>query len=184
MNYQARFSGRQILIILLLLVFLLAGCGRSNNSGTGAPPTSSPSPPMVRVSTDVVKISTAEVDIGANGSAEATVKVSVTPGFHVNANPPSFPYLIPISVEQHANQVGCIAMGKPSYPQATIRKFAFSKEPIAVYEGDVPIKLPLRAKCNASIEQPVLLTVRVQACDDEKCYPPATADFTIGANVK
>jgi len=173
-------------VIFLLLIFALEGCSRSSSSDAGRPPQiAATSRPEVRLSTDVVKLSSSKVEIAAGGTAEATLTLSVSAGFHVNANPPSFPYLIPTSVEQHPDPVAHITMGKPVYPRPVDKKFAFSEQPIAVYEGEVPIGLPLRAERQAPKgEAPVFITVRVQACDHEKCYPPASVDFTVTLNVK
>lgn len=117
-----------------------------------------------------------------NGSADAAVTLSIASGYHVNANPATFPYLIATQL-QAAGGDG-LSTGKPIYPAAVKKKFEFAPEPLAVYEGEAAIKLPLRAENNATKgDRSLPVKVRVQACDSEKCYPPATIEGSIPINV-
>jgi len=131
----------------------------------------------------VVKLSAEAVSIPAGGDLDARVLDSISPGFHINANPATFPYLI--ATELTTGKTAGIAVGVPVYPAAVKRKFQFEPQPLAVYEGDAPIKLSLRADKTAGAGSRSLpITVRVQACDQEKCYPPATLNSTISVTVK
>ena len=191
----------RILIGLVLSMILLAACGRREgggiSSGTGGwPPSSSSSSPIeVSSSAQVVKVTTTPVEIAQNAFAEAIVKLSITPGYHVNANPATFPYLIPTEVRRIPEPDGfCARVGTLTYPAAKSLRFAFAETPLAVYEGDVEIKLPLRipkrseSGCygypTSGAHGSLSFTVRVQACDDEKCYPPANLETTIPIEVK
>ena len=169
--------------LLLLLVLALGGCKHRIHSATGERPTASSSPARVSSSADVVTVRSADVSIPAGGKADATVTLSVSPGYHVNANPATFSYLIPTAVNPGTAE-GVIA-GKPIYPVAQKKKFQFAEEALAVYEGEVQIKLPLRAEANAGKgARSLLVDVRVQACDSEKCYAPDTLKTMIVADVK
>jgi hypothetical protein len=106
------------------------------------------------------------------------IALSISPGFHINANPATFPYLI--ATEVTANKLEGINIGAPVYPAAVKRKFQFAEQPLAVYEGEASIKLNLRAEANAATGRKSLpINVRVQACDEEQCFPPATINTTI-----
>ncbi len=80
--------------------------------------------------------------------------LSVKEGWHVNANPASSPYLIPTEIKDGARNV--------TYPPGKVMTFAFSKEPLSVYDGDVV--LPFEA------DGPVMVVY--QACDDTRCLAP------------
>jgi hypothetical protein len=109
--------------------------------------------------------------------------ISISPGFHVNANPATFSYLI--ATEVTAGKIAGIAVGTPSYPTAKKKKFQFAEQPLAVYEGDVPIKLNLRAEKGALAgTQSLPITVKVQACDEQQCFPPATLNSSISVTLK
>jgi len=123
------------------------------------------------------------VQIPGNGSADAVLNLSISPGFHVNANPATFSYLIPTQLT--TGKAEGIAVGPPVYPAAEKKKFQFAEQPLAVYQGEIPIRLNLRAETNAAAGLHSLpVNVRVQACDEEQCFPPATINTTVSVTVK
>ena len=175
--------------LICLLFLLFAGCTHNTNPGT-TPPVASPG--EISSSAQVVKVSTPPVSIPVNGSVDANVMLSISPGFHINANPATFPYLIATEVQHTVDpDSGLPFMGKPIYPPPVNKNFAFAEQPLAVYEGEITIKLPLRSprpgECyncylqGAHLSFPI--TTRVQACDHDKCYPPANIENTIPINV-
>jgi predicted component of type VI protein secretion system len=171
------------LVPCLGVTIALAAC-RGSETNSKSPTVAGASPtPVVSLSSDVVKISPSAVQIPANGSAEALVTLSISPGFHVNANPATFSYLI--ATQLTAGKVEGITVGTPGYPAAVKKKFQFAEKPLAVYEGETPIKLNLRTETNAAAGSRSLpVNVRVQACDEEQCFPPATINTTISVTVK
>ena len=119
-----------------------------------------------------------EARLKAGGSGEAVVKLDITDGFHVNANPASDKFYIP--TELTAGPEAGVTPGKPSYPKALTKKFKFADKPLAVYEGRAEIRLPLRAEASAAKGPHTLRArVRVQPCNDEACLPPRTLDVSI-----
>lgn len=169
-------------VLCLLTAFVLSGCTKGTHSETGGSPVSR-SPAAITSSADVVKVRAASVSFPAGGKIDANVLLSISSGFHVNANPATFSYLI--ATEVTPGKVEGITVGPPSYPGAVKKKFQFAEQPLAVYEGDVLIKLPLRAEKNAATgPRSLAIAVRIQACDDEQCFPPATLDATIAVDVK
>lgn len=176
---------RSLLVTCCLVIsFALVACNRTNSSNANeAPPSSSSPAPGNYSSANIVKVQTTAASIPAGGSVEATVTLSISAGFHVNANPATFSYLIPTEVT--TGNIEGITAAKPTYPVAVKRKFQFANEPLAVYEGDAQIKLPLRAEKNAAKgARPLPVYVRVQACDHEQCFPPATLTTRIDVEVK
>ena len=169
--------------LCLALAFVMEGCSQGIHSATGGWPPASPTVPAgISSSADVVKVRSADVSIPAGGNADATVTLSISPRYHINANPATFPYLIPTAVNPGKSE-GIIA-GSPVYPAGQKKKFQFAEEPLAVYEGAVQIKMPLRVATNITGPGRLPISVTVQACDHEKCYAPATLDATITVNVK
>ena len=133
-----------------------------------------------------VKSSADAVRLGGTGSAttgltgEANVLLVVDDGYHVNANPATFPYLI--ATEVTMDKVDGLEFGKPIYPSAEKKKFEFADQPLAVYEGQVKIRVPFTATTKG--ERSVPYHVRIQACDNDKCFPPATIDGATSVEVK
>src|SRR5712692_4819476 len=182
--------------LCLALAFVLEGCSHGIHSETGGwPPASSSSPASISSSADVVKVRAADVSIPAGGNADATVTLSISPGYHINANPATFSYLIATEVRQVPAPHGiCVAIGKVVYPTGINKKFVFAEKPLAVYEGEVVIKLPVHVPrpneggcygyLTKGAQDSLPIEVRIQACDSEKCYPPTIVDATVTVDVK
>lgn len=167
---RLRFSA----CLSILLVF--AGCAKTNQ------PTETPVA-NVRSSADVVKVSVAPLTISAGGSGEAIVKLSISQGYHVNANPATYDYLIATQLTPGTTEG--VTAGKPIYPAGKKQKFQFADEPLSVYDGDTQIKLPLNSPADVGGGQrSVPLNIRVQACDQEKCFPPDTLRAAISVDIK
>jgi len=167
-------SSHLIPIVFCAAVALFtAACTGQPATETKPPAEKSNQPSGVRTSADVVKVSAASIDVTSGSSAELAIPISIQPGYHVNANPATFDYLI--ATEVTVDKSDGLTFGKPAYPASEKRKFQFAEQPLAVYEGNVQIKLPLQAAPNAAKgNRSLALHVRVQACDEEKCFPPDT----------
>lgn len=111
------------------------------------------------------------------------IRLAIQSGYHVNANPPTFSYLIP--TELAITPADGVSIGAISYPPGINVKLGFSEKPLAVYEGDIAIKVTMKADKSAKPgERSLSAKLRIQACDDQVCYPPGTRDLTIPVTVK
>lgn len=180
---------QRLVICALLGGMLAAACHRDNGGGIGSgsggwPPAPSATQPAVSSSAQVVKvIIPSAVAISPGQSAQAILTLSISTGYHINANPATFPYLI--ATEVVPERAEGIVTARPSYPVGEKRNFQFADQALAVYEGETQIKIPVSADAKATAGQRSLpITVTVQACDDEKCFPPATLKATIPIEVK
>jgi hypothetical protein len=150
---------------------------------SGASPAATPARVVQVTSLNFVKASAAEAQVSAGGSGEAIVTVSVQSGYHVNANPPSDAYLK--ATELIVQPGDGLTVGFVKYPNAANKKFSFSEKQLAVYEGEVPIKVLLKAAAAATKGSHRLAArLNVQACDNQLCYPPATIEMSIPISVK
>ncbi|MBC7910175.1 MAG: hypothetical protein H7Y30_06725 [Pyrinomonadaceae bacterium] len=172
----------------------MTACRGTENKTPDAPVAATPQSPAASPDADaapektppenVVQAEAPSADLMRSARANVPVRVTIAKGYHINANPPSFPYLIAteLTVEPKAGFV----IGKPVYPASVTRKFAFSKDPLAVYEGNVVIKMPIsiaEGKPPYS-EHGLNGKLRYQACDDDTCFPPNTLDVNLHAVVK
>jgi hypothetical protein len=123
------------------------------------------------------------VEIPAGGSAEAVVRVNVQSGYHINANPPTYPYLKATALEIPSGEGVSVAF--ITYPKALDKTFPFAEKPLAVYEGTTELKATLKAdKAAKPGERSLPAHLRIQACDDQVCYQPGTLELAIPVNVK
>ncbi len=182
------------LALCLFLALAVAACSKEVRTGNGGglAPGQGPKPMAVSSSAQVVKVTPSPATISPNNSVDAVVTLSISPGFHINANPATFSYLIATEVSHTVDPDESLpVMGKPIYPTPVSKKFSFAEQPLAVYEGEVNVKLPLRLpdpkRTYGKIGSGPLsfpITTRVQACDEEQCFPPATINTTISVTVK
>ena len=168
-----------------LIVFsclLLAACAKPA-ANTNQPVSATGAEPPRITSTGVVKATPQEVTLAKGASGYATVRLEIQNGYHINANPPSYPYLI--ATELQVPPAGGISVDFISYPDALTRKFSFAEGPLKVYEGETLVKAMLKAGQSAETGQHNLSAkLRVQACDDQVCYPPGTIDLILPVTVK
>ena len=168
----------KICLWLLAVCCLATACAKPPTNDTQ----STSEPPAIN-SVDVVKANAQEVTIGAGESGETVVRLQISNGYHVNANPASFSYLKPTQLELTA--ADGIAVEFITYPDPLTRKFSFSEKPLAVYEGETTLKARLKAdKASKPGTHNLSAKLRVQACDDKVCYAPGTIDLVVPVNIK
>jgi thioredoxin:protein disulfide reductase len=163
---------KRTVLFCLLFVFAVACAGnesvpQTDNKSVKVEKTEQPN------SAEAVKFSARKTRIKAGSSGEAILKLEIQPPFHVNANPPSDENLIPTSIEFEAKNG--VTFEKPIYPAGKSKIFQFSDKPLAVYDDEVEIKLPV--KTDAKVvkgEQTVTGKLRFQPCDEAVCYRPQT----------
>jgi hypothetical protein len=173
------------LIGFALLLFTSSACSKTVPNATSE---SANAPAASRgaqriTSEGVVKVAVQPGEISAGGLAEVSVRVTIQSGYHVNANPPTYPYLKATQLE--LSPADGISVGSVIYPQALDKKVAFAEKPLAIYEGEIELKTMLKADKAAKIGARSLpAKLRIQACDDQVCYQPGTLDFAIPVNIK
>jgi thioredoxin:protein disulfide reductase len=115
---------------------------------------------------------------GKIGSAQgqATIEVTIAPGWHVNANRPRDEFLIPTTLT--VTPPAGVRAGAVAYPAPVERRLKFGGDkPLLLYEGTVRFTAPLEG-APAPGAEPLRAVVRYQACDDSRCLPPRTLELT------
>lgn len=166
--------------VLFLFVCLAFGCA---NSTTNSQNDDGIETDKRIASADVVKASPDPVVIEAGASADATIRLNIQSGYHVNANPPSFPYLKATELQIPATDG--VSVGFIVYPDPLKKRFEFNDEELAVYEGETILKVNLKADNGTKIGKRELpAKLQVQACDDKVCYAPGVIRFSIPVDVQ
>ncbi len=169
---------RLISPLLACALLVLAGaCARHappETANTAATNASAPAAPTERPTPEhIVTASADAVTLKAGARADAQVRLQIAEGYHINANPATFSYLRETKVEVAA--ADGLAVEATEYPPPVTRQFRFEKKPLKVYEHEAAIRLRLHAAANATQGAHTLRAqVQVQACDEEKCFPPTT----------
>ena len=177
-------DSRIVLAGFLFSIFVLAGCANKSATPTAKPAAPSAVAENKRIaSVDVVKAAVQPAAINAGGSGEAIVRLTIQKGYHINANPPTYRYLK--ATELEIAQGEGVSVTSVYYPPPLNRKFTFAEKPLAVYEGDTELKATLKADPSTKKgERSISARLRIQACDDEVCYPPGTLDLAIPVSIR
>lgn len=172
-------------ISCLLFLCIASACSKPAQNSVSQPASSTtPSASTQRITSEsVVKVSAQPVAIAIGQSTDAIVRLTIQTGYHVNANPPTFSYLKATQLDISPGE-GISASGV-SYPAPVTKKFAFAEKPLAVYEGETEMRATIKADTTASKgEHSVAAQLRVQACDEQVCYPPGQIELRIPVTVK
>ena len=107
------------------------------------------------------------------------LQLKIAAGWHINANPAGQDYLIPTTVELDANAP--VEIVEVAYPKGRPTRFAFSDQPLNVYEESLTIPLRLKQKPNVTREKnvPITLKLTYQPCNDTECLFPETLDVPL-----
>ena len=156
---------RKILRGCALVLLLLASHGTvavAGGAGTNATKVSG-EPHLIDSGDHVHVMGVTRADL----EGRVVVLLRIDDGYHVNANPASYPYLIPTSLAFKE-----IPAQSVIYPAPTRFKPKFVSEFINVYQGTLTITAFLPTDALARV--PLLhATLTVQACTDVICLPPA-----------
>lgn len=115
-----------------------------------------------------VRVNAAAVD-GSN----IKVKISIAPGWHINAEEPLQDYLIGTRL----TQVNDEPLAGVNYPESETRVLGFQRSALALYEGEVTLTAPMPEPAADGIVSAVAL--QLQACSDEICLAPETLTLPI-----
>jgi hypothetical protein len=110
--------------------------------------------------------------IGAGKPATLVVEMVLGRGWHVNSHTPSHAYLVPTTATL-STSAG--ALSELRYPRHVERRFEFSEEPLAVYEGTVRFETELTVPAGVTDNVELAAVVSYQPCNEHQCFPPATA---------
>jgi Thiol:disulfide interchange protein DsbD, N-terminal len=118
----------------------------------------------------------------AGATGHVTVTVTLSPEFHVNSHQPSQEYLIATSIETESSDG--LQIGGWQYPEGENRRFAFSEEPIRVYEGSFKVEGEIKAPATLPpSRRNVRLFLKYQACTADRCYPPKKEPIALSVRV-
>ncbi len=118
---------------------------------------------------------------------EVAARLVVAPGWHVNANPASYDFLIPTTLQVSSDLP--VEVASVMYPKARILRPTFAEDSLAAYADTVVIRAQVRLAPNpgaaagdgaggAAIDR-LSLTLLFQACDDAQCLAPAQVTLPV-----
>jgi thiol-disulfide isomerase/thioredoxin len=117
------------------------------------------------------------VSVSKGDHSRFKIVLSISPGYHINADRPDDKSLIPTVFTP--SPVTGSTWGEPAYPEATYVIEGWSPEPLKVFNGEVVIRVVLNVSRSVP---PGRLTaggkLQLQACDREICLPPESIELS------
>jgi len=109
-------------------------------------------------------------------SHRLAIELRIKEPFHINSDNPGEDYLIPTTID--FKPIEGITFGKLHFPEPEVKTFAFSENPLSVYEKTVRIFTTMTISPDFTGKEITLEgTVGYQACDDHTCRAPAELIF-------
>lgn len=118
----------------------------------------------------------------AGSEAQVAAVVTIEDGWHTNSHEPTYEWLIPteLTLELPDSWSGAVIV----YPEGAMKTFAFTEEPISVYDGTIAIVATLPVPEDASGgDAKIRASLRYQACDHKSCLPPVSTDAEIDLTI-
>ena len=115
-------------------------------------------------------------------TGEIEVSFRIRDGWHVNAEKPTLPELIPTTVTiEPADDLTVDAI---DYPRPVNRRLGFAGREIAVYEGSANIRLKVSVSASAAPGLRALAgRLRFQACSDQTCLKPEEIPLDLAVRI-
>jgi hypothetical protein len=113
---------------------------------------------------------------------EVAVVAKIKPTYHINAHKVLDEFLIPTQMEGQAP--AGFRLVSTDYPAGELRQFSFSKNKLAVYTGQMIVRMKLEAGAKAplgAVELP--FSLRYQACNNSMCLPPVKVPVSVHVTV-
>ena len=122
---------------------------------------------------------TAAVKAESSGIFRVELHLKIAADWHINANPAGQDNLIPTAVAVDTGTP--IEIVDATYPKGRSARFAFSDEPLNVYEGGITILLQLKQKPRTRLDRtvPIILKLTYQPCNETECLLPQTLNIPL-----
>ena len=123
-----------------------------------------------------------DFSVAPGESKDAEIQITVTDGFHVQANPAANEFLIPLNLELESEDD--LEFGDVRYPPGVAYRIKGTDEDLLTYEGTFTVSVSIRAKAFANKGiRTARGRLRYQACDDRACLRPAELSFDFKARI-
>ena len=134
------------------------------------------SPPMVSV------LVPETVKLVAGEFIEVQISVTITEGYHLQANPASEDYLVPTRLELKSS--GDVTVSNITYPPGKPYRLNGADKDLQTYEGNFEIGVLVKASSVARSGKRILQgRLHYQACDSKTCLFPTSVPLALTVRV-
>ena len=116
-----------------------------------------------------------QISVKRGGTVTETLKLTVAPGVHVNSDRPKDEFIIPLKLTWTD---GPLVAKSVAYPKA--EEIKVGSQMLTVFTGNFAIQTSFQAAAGASAGPATVNgKLRYQACNNEMCFRPATAEVRL-----
>lgn len=124
-----------------------------------------------------VKIFSSQTELKRGETTPISLEITINEPYHINSDMPLDEFAIPTSI-RFDNAKG-LEFGIIEFPEAALRRFNFSENPLSVYEGKFKVATTVRIPLSYQGDEAVVSgTIGYQACDENSCLAPADLNFS------
>lgn len=115
-------------------------------------------------------------------TTQAAVVMDIPNDLHVTSNKLLGKFGVPTVLRIEAPNG--VQVSPVSYPRAAVRRFGFSKDQLAVYEGRTVMRFNVTVPAGYQGDSTELRArLKFQSCTNDTCYPPTTREITMPIQV-
>jgi uncharacterized protein len=122
-------------------------------------------------------IAAGPVELRVGETRDVVIEIVVKPGYHVQANPAAWPYLIPTALTL-ASAPG-VTVGTPRYPAPKRLRLAGGGDELLVYDRRFVIVVPITHATSGAVSVRLEGSLRYQGCDDRHCFFPRSTPIAL-----
>ena len=132
---------------------------------------------------DIVQLKAPEITVSSGKNGVIQIYVTVKSDYHIQANKVKDEFIIPTTLDITTGEI--ITIDKQLFPAARKFRLEGTKDHLLVYDGNFKIEIPFRTN-EKVVRGNYQLNAKLhyQACNNKRCLPPRTIDFSISLNVK
>jgi len=120
------------------------------------------------------------ITIKRGATATAPLKVTISPGLHVNSNKPADAFLIPLSIEWTSGPLQ--ARGETFPPPERIK---VGNQELSVFTGTIQVNTQFKAPPGVAAGPATMIgKIHYQACNDQMCFRPGTVDVRVPVSIE
>ena len=105
------------------------------------------------------------------------LEITIKQPYHINSDVPADEFVVPTSISFDPGKG--LKFDSVKFPEAEVRSFSFSENPLSVYEGTFKVTATLFVPSSFKEDEVMISgTINYQACDDVSCLAPADLLFS------
>ena len=124
-----------------------------------------------------MKIFSSQSELKRGETTPIFLEITINEPYHINSDVPLDEFVVPTSIS-FDNATG-LEFGVIEFPEAALRRFDFSENPLSVYEGKFKVATTVMIPSSYQGDEAVVSgTIGYQACDENSCLAPADLNFS------